>query len=654
MRSHWATWAGVCGLVGACATEPAAPWVPPGDVARCEVAPPPALHRLSRRQLGYALSDLLGVDPSVSMSLPADLQDGGLGVATASQRLDAPWSAAWLRVASDAVSAAFDGAGDLALLVDPAVAATVDVAVGHDEPFAVFTEPTSLTWEVEIAEPGVYDVDVIARKQTLFQEGDAIDDDDAVVTVRFDGAEIERVVLSNEGDEGMHHVVRATLNAGQHRVVADIAPSVTRFASIASVHLRPSAEDGPRRRTAVLDRWVSCNPREDAGCVREVVAGFARVAWRAEASDDAVDALVEAVDLSGETDVYDGLASAFLAVLLDPAFLFLVEAPAPVEGRLRSPHELLARWATILWESVPDEARLACADAGWQGKGCTQEAVVEAMLSDARADRFLRDLVVGWLGLDTLESLAEQGAPLDPALRDAMVTSAMERLRRVLVQGDAIGTLLAGSTTWVDGTLAAHYGVSATARGWVEVPGHTLGWLTDAATLTAHSQPARTSPTRRGRFVWERLHCLEVGDRPAVVPSVDVVEPGAGIETLLAEIGRDPACASCHGHLDPLGLSLEGFDEVGRSRMAPPLTQPWVLDDGTVLGSPEAVVHWLGENDAFASCAKAFLGTWLVYETPSAATSCSLGALTTASDGGDWLRDALLSDALRVRGEDVP
>lgn len=588
------------------------------------------------------------------MSLPADLQDGGLDVTTASQRLDAPWSAAWLRVASDAVSLAFDGAGELALRVDPSLAATADVALGHEEAFAVFTEPASLSWAVEIAEAGVYDVDLIARKQTLFQEGDAIEDDDAVVTVRIDGTEVERVVLSNEGDEGLHHVVRTTLAAGQHQVVADIAPSVTRFASVASVHLRPSVDDGPRRRSAVLDRWVPCNPRDDAGCVREVVAGFARVAWRTEVSEDAVDALVETVDVSGETDVYDGIASAFLAVLLDPAFLFLVEAPAPVDGRLRSPHELLARWATVLWESVPDDARLACADAGWQGTGCTQEAVLEAMISDSRADRFLRDLVVGWLGLETLESLAEQGAPLDPALRDAMVTSAMERLRRVLVDGETIGTLLGGATTWVDGTLAAHYGVSATAPGWVEVPGHTQGWLTDAATLTAHSQPARTSPTRRGRFVWERLHCLEVGDRPAVVPAVDAVEPGAGIESLLAEIGRDPACASCHGHLDPLGLSLEGFDEVGRLRVASPVTQAWALDDGTVLGSPEAVVDWLGENEAFASCAKAFLGTWLVQELPSAATSCSLGALTTASEGGGWFRDALLSDALRVRGEDVP
>ncbi|MFM2163546.1 MAG: hypothetical protein RLZZ383_3058 [Pseudomonadota bacterium] len=655
MRISWhVAWVGSA-LLAACDTSTSPPVDDPGPLAAaCEAAPAPALHRLSRRQLGYALEDLLDVDAALSLSLPADLQDGGLDVTTEAQRLDTPWASAWLRVAAEAISSVFDGAGDVALRVDPAEAATTEVALTHDEPLAVFTEAATIGWDIDIPEAGVYAVDLIGRRQTLFQEGDALVDDDAIVVVQLDGTLVERVVLVNEGDEGLHHVTEVVLEPGRHRLTAQIVPSATRFASVASIHVRPSVgEAGPRRRSPALDRWVTCNPRGDAACVREVVGSFARVAWRGPVTEEAIDRLIDLVEASGGADVYDGLGAAFLATLLDPAFLFLVEAPAEQGPRTRSPHELAARWATVLWESVPDVSILACADTAWQAPGCSEDEVLDQMLQDPRTDRFLHNLVVGWLGLDALDVLSEQGAALDAPLRAAMTQSAVERLRRVLLDGASVASLLAAPTTWVDATLAAHYGVAAS-TGWVEVPGRMQGWLTDAATLAAHSQVGRTSPTRRGRFLWERLHCLEVGERPAVIPSVDDVAPGAGIESVLASIGEDPACAACHNHLDPLGLSLEGFDAVGRAREVAPLERSWALEDGTELGSPEAVVAWLTRDDAFAACAASFLGTWLVQAVPTPAVACAIGPLDAASSGAAWLRDALRSDAFRRRGEDEP
>ena len=655
VRSSLRLWGLAWAFGGACAV---APGVVEEDVeapvAACSPAGPPLLHRLSRRQVGFAVSDLLGVDPRLSEALPLDLQDGGLAVTSAAQRLDAPWSAAALRVLAEAVSSAFDDAGVLVLPVDATSADAVDVALTHDEPMAVFTSPVTQGWDVSLEEGGWYDLDVIARMQMLFQEGDPLVDDDPEIRVRVDGIPLDPVALRNEGDDGLHHRVRISLSSGPHRVTADVVPSETRFASFASIQLIPSALDGPPRHSPVLDRWVTCSPRGDAACVRSVLGRFARVAWRGPVASDDLDALVGLVDPSGETDVYEGLATAFLAVLLDPRFLFLVEAPAVGGPRERAPNEVAARWATVLWESVPDEDVLDCADGSWATPGCTPDEVVGRMLADPRADRFLEQVVVGWMGLDALPVLEAQGAPLDPALRAAMVASAVQRLRRVLIEGGAWDTLIADPDTWLDPVLAAHHGLAEAPTGWRQVEGRGYGWLTDAATLTAHSQPARTSPTRRGRFLWERMRCLAVGERPAGVPSVDEASPGAGIEASLAAIAEDPSCASCHGHLDPLGLSLEGFDGVGKAREVPPLLRVWALEDGTQLGTPEAVSAWLREGDGFASCGASFLGTWLLQAVPDDAARCALGPLTGSTNGAAWFRAALRSDALAVRGEDAP
>ena len=55
----------------------------------------------------------------------------------------------------------------------------------------------------------------------------------------------------------------------------------------------------------------------------------------------------------------------------------------------------------------------------------------------------------------------------------------------------------------------------------------------------------------------------------------------------IAQHRANPACASCHAMMDPLGLSLENFDMVGRWRTVDesllPIDASGVLPDGTTL-----------------------------------------------------------------------
>ena len=99
------------------------------------------------------------------------------------------------------------------------------------------------------------------------------------------------------------------------------------------------------------------------------------------------------------------------------------------------------------------------------------------------------------------------------------------------------------------------------------------------AILTVTSNPNRTSPVKRGKFILEQL----LGTPPPPPPpNVGVLEDtqeaitATRIRERLEQHRRDPACASCHRPLDAYGFTLESFNAVGQIR-----TQdgPFLVDD---------------------------------------------------------------------------
>jgi hypothetical protein len=78
----------------------------------------------------------------------------------------------------------------------------------------------------------------------------------------------------------------------------------------------------------------------------------------------------------------------------------------------------------------------------------------------------------------------------------------------------------------------------------------------------------------------------------------------------MEEHRKNPACASCHQRMDPLGFSLENFDGVGKWRSVSdgaPVDAAAVLPDGSqfqglnglrtlLVSHPEAFVRTLGEK----------------------------------------------------------
>jgi hypothetical protein len=132
-----------------------------------------------------------------------------------------------------------------------------------------------------------------------------------------------------------------------------------------------------------------------------------------------------------------------------------------------------------------------------------------------------------------------------------------------------VTTLVDADFTFLDARLARLYGVErpAGADGLVRVPAppHRGGLLGQASILTATSNPTRTSPVKRGRWVLEVL----LDDPPGPpLPGLDSlrdqeVAQGKTLRERLELHRADPRCASCHARMDPLGFGLERFDAIG-------------------------------------------------------------------------------------------
>ena len=87
--------------------------------------------------------------------------------------------------------------------------------------------------------------------------------------------------------------------------------------------------------------------------------------------------------------------------------------------------------------------------------------------------------------------------------------------------------------------------------------------------LTLNSYANRTSPVTRGKYVLTNILGTPPPPPPANVPPLDE-KPGKplSMRERMEEHRKSPACSSCHKLMDPIGLSLENFDAIGRWRDA--------------------------------------------------------------------------------------
>ncbi len=212
--------------------------------------------------------------------------------------------------------------------------------------------------------------------------------------------------------------------------------------------------------------------------------------------------------------------------------------------------------------------------------------------------------------------------------------------------------LFRSTETFVDDTLAAHYDLtSVSVPQWVDVASSgRQGLLSHGSFLSAASNPADTSPTKRGRLIRERLMCSPVPPPPPDVPVDEPPDPSLGNckEDQYAAHSSDPSCASCHSLMDPIGFGLENFDRSGRYRGHDEGKPECVIKgEGNLLGAgnfigPAELSDLLLEQDAFDDCAVRQLFEYVMGRPLDAQDDRYIGDLAMRFEDSDHHFDELL------------
>ncbi len=309
------------------------------------------------------------------------------------------------------------------------------------------------------------------------------------------------------------------------------------------------------------------------------------------------------------------------AVLVSPGFLFRAESqPSPNDPKAvhdLDEFSLASRLSFFLWSTMPDTRLIGLAEKRQLRVNLAIE--VERMLKDERVRAFSKNFAGQWLQLRNLELVQpdkKRFPSFDDKLRQSMRKETEAFFSYLLMNNRPVTEFLDADYTFINSSLARHYGFRGTFGEdlkYVSLKGAGLprgGILTHASFLTITSNPTRTSPVKRGKWVLDNVLGTPVKNPPPDIPELELRSHDSRGKTLrqqLAEHSEKPMCASCHVSMDAIGFSLENFDAIGRWRLQDsgnPIDPAGKMSTGEKFSGAQELQSFIvnGRKEAFVRC----------------------------------------------------
>jgi hypothetical protein len=318
--------------------------------------------------------------------------------------------------------------------------------------------------------------------------------------------------------------------------------------------------------------------------MRLVLRTFAERAYRRPVEEGEMRRIANFLEVArrnGESPEF-GVKLGITAILDSPHFLFRVEPDDPKQPERRlTDWELATRLSYFLWSSMPDDELFTLARQGKLREPDTLKAQVERMLKDPKSRALIDNFAIQWLTVRSLRSFApdpKMFPTFNDNLREAMIDETAHFCEYVFRENRSLMELLDSDYTFVNEQLAKHYGIpNVTGKEFrkVTLPDNRRGGvLTMAAVLTVTSNPTRTSPVKRGKWILENILGTPPPPPPPGVEELSQdqkVVAAASLRVRMEQHRVNPSCAICHQRMDPLGFGFENFDAVGA----------WRTKDGT-------------------------------------------------------------------------
>src|SRR5262245_2906603 len=384
-------------------------------------------------------------------------------------------------------------------------------------------------------------------------------------------------------------------------------------------HVRDFAITGPYNVTGVSDtpsrrKIFICRPMsgttDEISCARKIVSNLAGQAYRRNATNEDVESLMQFyADGRKGKDFEAGVRSVVQALLASPHFLFrLEEMPAgvkPGQNYRITDVDLASRLSYFIWGTMPDAELQKAAANNTLHTPTVLDKQVRRMLADPKGEAMSTRFASQWLRLQDVEKIHPDALlfpSFDNGLAESYVRETQLLVDSIVREDRNILDLFTADYTFVNERIAKVYRIP-------NITGETFqrvkltdqgrrGILGQGSILMLTSVADRTSPVQRGKWIMETLLGSPPPPPPPHVPPLEDTKSATdtgktlSVRERMEEHRKNPACASCHRVIDPIGLALENFDVVGAWRIkdnSVAVDTAAKLYDGTELNGPASL-----------------------------------------------------------------
>ncbi len=479
-----------------------------------------SLRRLNRREYGYAVRDLIGLNIDATAWLPDDNVKGNFDNNAAALQVSPNFIDQYIHAARAVALEAIGNPKAPAETItygDPAnmvisLPPSGDPGTGRQQhhiegmPFG-----TRGGFSVEHNFPADGEYELTIGDMALAREVPRMEFENTVIAL-LDGKEFYRTTIGGDADHkaidqrldpaveeinGRLRKIRFRATQGQHKLAItfqhrSFAESDERVRTIAleggqeriqaahALQIRgPLAVTGMSASASRAKIFI-CVPRRsspadeasEGGCARKIIENLARRAFRRPVTTEDLTPLMAfyksgsaAGGPGGSGNFEGGVRDALSAILASPHFLYRAESGVGAgPTRTLSDLELASRLSFFLWSSLPDDELLKLATESRLSKPDVLAGEVSRMLADPRAKSLSDDFAFQWLHLSRLDEITPDRTQfphasrlLDP--RGMFKEELRLFLDSVLRSDRSVYELLTADYTYLNERLAMHYGI---------------------------------------------------------------------------------------------------------------------------------------------------------------------------------------------------
>ena len=302
--------------------------------------------------------------------------------------------------------------------------------------------------------------------------------------------------------------------------------------------------------------------------VRAFANRFVGAAFRRPLTEAQRKVFVDAF-FTNDTPPADALKRTVILALKSPRFLYPDFHSAEPDA-----HQIAARLALMLWDSVPDRSLQVAIQNGTLKTPQHIRAQANRMMRDPRARAKLQHFFHHWLELDKADAI-DKNAKTFPEFNSRVIADLRQSLRLFLDDTMWTGSgdyrdLLKADYLYLNDRLGKFYGAEVEAGGFEKIalePNRRAGVLTHPLLLAQFAYADNTSPIHRGVFLARHIAGRTLKPPPNAIQFKDSeFKPDQTMREKVTHLTKAADCMSCHSIINPLGFALENFDAIGRWR----------------------------------------------------------------------------------------